>query len=236
MREDLQEWSRNDLSVFNTAESYSQILGITLSQPRNSSKGIHHISYDESCVTISTSLDLTNENTSNYYRRKIWIPYIYGVIEHLNLRFSGQLRIALKLNNLLRSNEINFDLLKTVYSFYQTLLNCTQMEIYEEFKVFLLFQRKVDINDIHESLSSLPTHFESVTKLFQIALTLLVTTCTPKRCFIAMKIFKNRLRSIVDERLNGLALMYIHKDKEIIIDTVLNRFALAKKRKINFVI
>ena len=104
------------------------------------------------------------------------------------------------------------------------------------FKVFLLFQRKVDINDIHESLSSLPTHFESV-KLFQIALTLPVTTCTPERCFSAMKILKNRLRSsMVDERLNGLALMYIHKDKEINIDTVLNRFALAKKRKIDFFI
>ena len=104
------------------------------------------------------------------------------------------------------------------------------------FKVFLLFQRKVDINDIHESLSSLPNHFESV-KLFQIALTLPVTTCTPERCFSAMKILKNRLRSsMVDERLNGLALMYIHKDKEINIDTVLNRFALAKKRKIDFFI
>ena len=48
---------------------------------------------------------------------------------------------------------------------------------------------------------------------------------------MSMKILKNRLRSsMLDERLNGLALMYIHKDIEIDISNVINRFALAKKR------
>ena len=74
-REDSQQWNGNKLSVFSTAESYSLILGITLSQPRNSSKGIYSISYDESCVTISTSSNLISESTCDYYSQKIWIPY-----------------------------------------------------------------------------------------------------------------------------------------------------------------
>ena len=109
------------------------------------------------------------------------------------------------------------------------------MEFFEEFKVFQSFQRKVDTEDIHESLSSLPFHFENVKILFQIALTLPVTTCTPERCFSAMKILKNRLRSsMLDERLNGLALKYIHKDIEIDISNVINRFAFAKKAENRF--
>lgn len=77
---------------------------------------------------MSTSSNLTSESTCDNYRQKILIPYIDGVIEHLNLRFSGQSKIALQLNRLLQTNEININLLETVYSFYQTLLNCTQME------------------------------------------------------------------------------------------------------------
>ena len=38
---------------------------------------------------------------------------------------------------------------------------------------------------------------------------------------------------MVDERLNGLALMYVHRDIEINIDAVINRFALGNKRSIS---
>ena len=39
---------------------------------------------------------------------------------------------------------------------------------------------------------------------------------------------------MLDERPNRLTLMYIHKDIEIDIYNVINRFAFAKKRKMDF--
>ena len=59
----------------------------------------------------------------------------------------------------------------------------------------------------------------------------------PPHQTFGLLVLKNRLRSsMLDERLNGLTLTYIHKDIEIDISNVINRFALAKKRKIDFVI
>ena len=51
-----------------------------------------------------------------------------------------------------------------------------------------------------------------------------------------MKILKSRLRSTMkDEHLNGLALMYIHKDTDISVENVINNFSL-KTRKLEFVL
>ena len=68
------------------------------------------------------------------------------------------------------------------------------------------------------------------------AVTLPVTSCEPERCFSAMKILKSRVRStMIDDRLNGLALMYIHPDVNIDPKIVVNELALAK-RKLKFVL
>ena len=66
-------------------------------------------------------------------------------------------------------------------------------------------------------------------KLLQIAFTLPVTSSEAERSFSAMKILKNRLRStLVDERLKGLALMYIHEDIDIDPEAVIDNFALSR--------
>ena len=56
-----------------------------------------------------------------------------------------------------------------------------------------------------------------------------------ERSFLSMKLLKNYLRSIMKEdRLTNLALIYIHKDVEIKVDEVIDRFS-AKNRILNFV-
>ena len=78
--------------------------------------------------------------------------------------------------------------------------------------------------------------FPIICKLIRIAVTLPVTSCEPERCFSAMKILKSRVRStMVDERLNGLALMYIHPEVNVDPEMVVNDFAVSK-RKLEFVL
>lgn len=86
------------------------------------------------------------------------------------------------------------------------------------------------------ALSTTPQRYPNVRKLLRIAVTMPLTSCSAERCFSAMKILKSRLRStMVDERLNGLALMYIHKDNDISIESVISNFAMSS-RKMPFVL
>ena len=63
-----------------------------------------------------------------------------------------------------------------------------------------------------------------------------MTSCEPERCFSTMKIFKSRVRStMVEDRLNGLALIYIHPEVNVDPEVVVNDCALGK-RKLEFVL
>ncbi len=76
------------------------------------------------------------------------------------------------------------------------------------------------------ALDVIPHRYENIRRLLQIFCTLPVSTCTAERAFSALKILKTYLRnSMTDERLTGLALMYIHPEIEIDIETVIDRFA-----------
>ena len=71
--------------------------------------------------------------------------------------------------------------------------------------------------------------------LLQIGATLPGTVCFAERSFSSMKLLKSYLRSnMMEDRLSNLALIYIHKDVEIKVEEVIDRFA-AKNRRLNFV-
>jgi len=65
----------------------------------------------------------------------------------------------------------------------------------------------------------------------QIYTTLPVTTATSERSFSALKYINNYLHSTMsDNRLNGLALLYVHRDSPLNYDTVINDFAKNSRR------
>ena len=102
--------------------------------------------------------------------------------------------------------------------------------------VGLIAERGTTSQASENRIYNVPDRYPNVKKLVQIAVTIPVTTCSPERSFSAMKILKSRIRpSICDERLHGLALMYIHKDVEVELRKVVENFAL-KKRKTHFVL
>lgn len=81
-------------------------------------------------------------------------------------------------------------------------------------------------------------YFPYVYKLLKILVTLLVSIATAERSFSTLRLLKTWLRSNMgEERLNGLALLYIHKNMELNLENVLNRFARSeRKRKLDFVL
>ena len=83
-----------------------------------------------------------------------------------------------------------------------------------------------------EALDIIPQRYENIDHLLRIFCTLPVTSCTAERAFSTLKLLKTYLRnSITDDRLTGLALMYIHPDISIDVETVIDRFAAQTKNR-----
>ena len=64
-------------------------------------------------------------------------------------------------------------------------------------------------------------------------LTYPVSTCTAERSFSSIKRLKSPLRStMTDERLSSLAILHIHKHKNVDIDRLVTEFARLKGRRL----
>jgi len=73
----------------------------------------------------------------------------------------------------------------------------------------------------HYRRSIMPPHLVNIVTLLRIFCMLPVSTCTAERAFSTMKLLKNYLRNtMTDDRLTGLALMYIHPEVDINIINV----------------
>ena len=69
----------------------------------------------------------------------------------------------------------------------------------------------------------------------KILLTYPVSTCVAERSFSGMKRIKTPLRSTMSaERLSSLAILHVHKHKEVSVDDVIAEFAGKKNRRVSF--
>jgi hypothetical protein len=71
-------------------------------------------------------------------------------------------------------------------------------------------------------------------KLLQLLATLPVTTCSSERSFSTLRRIKTYLRSTMgSERLNGLAMLSIHRDIQVEVSAVIDKMA-EKPRRLPF--
>ena len=78
-------------------------------------------------------------------------------------------------------------------------------------------------------------HLSEHCHLLQIFATIPVTTATAERSFSSLRLLKTYLRSTMKEdRLNGLALMAVHKDVRFKHDDVITEYAATHNRRFNF--
>ena len=82
-----------------------------------------------------------------------------------------------------------------------------------------------------DALDIVPARYANIKILLWILCTIPDSTCTVERSFSAMTLLKNCLRStMTDERLPGLALIYIHPYVNIDVNEVITRFAASSRR------
>ena len=76
--------------------------------------------------------------------------------------------------------------------------------------------------------------YSSLAVLIQILATLPVTTATNERSFSAFEYLKTYFRNTTKEvHLNGLALLYVHRDISLDFEQIITEFS-RKNRRLNF--
>ena len=90
------------------------------------------------------------------------------------------------------------------------------------------------VNNVSATLKSLTfPGFDNIKVGLRTMATLPVTSCECKRSFSALRRLKNYNRSTMkNDRLNGLALMHVHKDIEPSVNEVLTKFAQQHPRRL----
>ena len=79
--------------------------------------------------------------------------------------------------------------------------------------------------------------FPNIRTLLIIAATIPVTTATPERTFSTLKLLKSYQRTTMgQDRLTGLALLYLHRSVNITVEEIIDAFARNRSRRIEFVL
>ena len=231
-------------------------------QNRRTNVEVFHKSCYDKAVNIAELLDVTVKSprvaarmkgvsgTEHYYRATITVPLLEFINNDLASRFDttnmnayfGVCAIPEKLVRLLTGNGPKKYSWKEKFrgfcAFYaQDLPNFqsldAEMELWEGF--WLKYTGTLPYNAI-TTLQCIPFNgFENIKVALRILATLPITSCECERSFSALRRLKTFTRTTMsEERLNGLAAMYIHKEANPDADLVVNRFASMKNRRVDF--
>ena len=188
--------------------------------------------------------NLPADDVSEYYKRSITIP----LIDHLNselrdrfdtstmVAYEGLCLIPSKLISLLNKHtKLNWkERFHCFANFYEgdlpnILALDAELDLWE--KCWVTY-KDCHPNNISTTLKAISfPGFENIKVALRILATLPVTSCECERPFSALRRLKNYNRStiMIAERLNGLALMHIHRDIEPDVEEIINKFAVRPK-------
>jgi hypothetical protein len=181
------------------------------------------------------------DTVQQYYKRTMFFPYIDTVLGQLEARFQGHSATVCKLVGLLPAfcTTMAFVSIKESVQFYQRFLPHDTDILYAEieFKRWIAYwARKPEGDRPRRPLDALQAAlaagtFPCIVVLLRILCCLPVTTASGERTFSALKHIKSYLRStMTEDRLNGLAQMYINKDMKIDYGKVIDIFSKTNRR------
>lgn len=186
------------------------------------------------------------DTIEDYFRRTIFIPFIDHVITQLHERFTEHQNLLKRFFTLLPSgrdelNEVSMQDFHELCEFYANDLFSTNAAILDA--ELMLWHQKFKNgatapceNAIDAMSQCNKLIYPNIYNLLKIFTTLPVTTCVNERSFSTLRILKTYLRSTMTQsRLNGLALLYIHRQMDLSTADVFEELC-KKKRKLDFIL
>ncbi|XP_065681485.1 52 kDa repressor of the inhibitor of the protein kinase-like [Hydra vulgaris] len=213
-----------------------------------SSKAEIFVLKSRTCSIQKNRSNVPSESVSEYFKRAVTIPLIDHVSTSISTRFKSETVAAYKGLSIIPFNFISFlKRLKTQLCWRK------QFEIFCDFYIndfpnisalngeLVLWEKYWESfsgtipDNISLTLKSVSfPGFENIKIALRILATLPVTSCECERSFSVMRRLKNYMRTTMSEdRLNGLALMYIYQEIVPCINNVINRFSI-KNRQLDF--
>ena len=185
-------------------------------------------------------------SASDYYKKAITIPFLNHLNSELQARFDfGQINVyngfsivPTKMISMINHPSLNGQGWKEKFNlfskFYEADLPnplglCAELELWEKF--WTTYQGSLP-DSAASTLKALGFEgFENIKICLRILATLPLTSCECERSFSALRMLKTYNRStMVEDRLNGLALMRIHQEIEPDVEEVINKFSFGNRR------
>ena len=186
----------------------------------------------EDGLVMETTRSRVGLMASEHLKISIYFPVLDAMLSELDHRFAENLEYMRCIQaygpRSLRPNSI-----RTLAECYGLDMGSLSVEC-SLAKQTLLGKDMNSIADVLLELSSLRIAFPLLTKLLQIALTIVVSTAYCERSFSALKRIKTYLRStMTEQRLIDLAVLSIERElsKQISLDQVVNEFASKDKNR-----
>lgn len=184
--------------------------------------------------TTSASDDHTAdivETKKNYWQKKAYYCILDTMINVLKTRFSEEsLQVASSVDNLLK---LNFEGSSFLIDHYKDLFGICNQSLMSEMSVLRnILGENSSLEEIKQHLTLYDGKvFPNFCKMFQVAVTLPVSTATCERSFSTMRRIKTWLRTCMNQdRFSNLSIMNIEKDIPINNEDILNIFEKTERR------
>jgi hypothetical protein len=217
--------------LFGTVQTVCQKFDIAVCLPRRAGRQTHRS-------------NVPAETAEAYYRASVYIPFIDSFLLQLKDRLTNHktllqsFRCLLPKPSVTQPTATDEQELKQLYATYADVLDCSELSAVGELQLW--YSRNCDAVDapLKHAMDALAvcnqSTFPAIHSLLHILVTLPVTTASSERSFSTLRRLKTYLRNTTsEERLNGLALLQIHRDVHISEEEVLDELA-KKSRRMEF--
>lgn len=198
--------------------------------PRQKQKRFDDFVVESACGTTSSM------SSSNDFKHHLFYPCLDRMLEELTCRFSSvgeKIMSGIQACNPASESFLSEDSLKNLAQHYRIELKSEEVLVASTF-----LKRKRETQTITDTATVFnmldPDMFPSLRALFQVALTIPVSSCSCERSFSALRRLHTWLRRTMgQDRLNDLAIMMIEKENVAAIsrDSIIDRFAKLKPRR-----
>jgi Domain of unknown function (DUF4371)/hAT family C-terminal dimerisation region len=215
---------------FDEAETLGQSVNASAPQlPRTTHKQIHR---------ANTPADTPKQS----YHRIVAIPFLDHLLTELEARFgpvqiTGSYGLSLLPPALASDQHWMENAIKYAEFVKDDLPSFSTVEVELECWKQKWTTGEVTTSSIAETIASTNAIFyPNIFVMLQLSATLPVTSCECERTFSLIRILKTYLRSTMgQERLSGLALLYIHHDIRLCSNTIIDAFARHNPRRMEFI-
>lgn len=218
--------------LFEEVKSLCQKFDIQLSLPRINQRQKHRANHPVN-------------GPEDYYRVSIYLPFLDLFMFELDRRFLKHkdifrgFKVLFPQSNMDSLSEEDAEDLILLLKKYEEVLDSSSSDIIGEFKLYTRCQDQNNLpySSAMDALAACNVNmFPNCFKLFQILATIPVSTATVERSFSTLKRIKTYLRNTASQsRLNGLAMLSIHRELQLTAEDVLNELA-KQGRKLDFII